>query len=142
LCYETDVKTAGDPLEVLRPIPLFKDLDDRELGQVLACLNEFEVHPGHVLVQPKKAGEGLFIIEEGTARVEIPGKRIELGPGEFFGEIALLTEEAVHTGRVSAVTELRGLALRRDDFDTLLENHPKMALSMLRLIAARLAGNP
>jgi CRP-like cAMP-binding protein len=131
--------SAAGRIEMLRSIPIFADLDDASLQHILECVSEFEVKPGHVLVQPNLAGEGLFVIEEGTVLVELPGKKIELGPGEFFGEIALLTEEAVRRGRVAAHTDLRCLALRRDDFDELLEQHPKVALSMLRVLARRLA---
>jgi CRP-like cAMP-binding protein len=132
---------AAGRIDMLRSIPIFAGLDEASLQHILECVNEFEVKPGHVLVQPNHAGEGLFLIEEGTVLVEVPGKRIELGPGEFFGEIALLTEEAVRRGRVSAHTDLRCLALRRDDFDDLLEQHPKVALSMLRALARRLAAD-
>jgi voltage-gated potassium channel len=72
--------------------------------------------------------------------VELPGKKIELGPGEFFGELALLDEKATHMARVSASSSLRCLALGRDDFLELLETQPRLAIAMLKVVARRLAG--
>jgi voltage-gated potassium channel len=130
---------APDRLEALRRIPLFHDFSDDALKQVLERIVPFEVRRGHVLVQPKQPGEGLFMLEEGTVSVELPGKKIELGPGEFFGELALLYDGAVHSGRVVATSEARCLALRRDDFEQLLESQPAMARALLRVVARRLA---
>lgn len=80
----------------------------------------------------------MFVIEEGTVAVGISGKNLELGPGDFFGELALLTEDATHTARVAAATPLRCLAIRRDDFDELLESEPRLAIRMLRTVPQRL----
>lgn len=129
----------NDQAAALRSIPLFESLDDRALDEVFECATEFEVAAGHVLAQVDQPGEGLFIIEDGTAVVDLHGEKLEMGPGEVVGELALLTDDSVHTGRVSAATPLRGLAIRRDDFDRLLEAQPRLAVSMLRAVAARLA---
>lgn len=123
----------------LREIPIFHDLDDRALDDVVDCATEFEVERGHVLAQPNQPGEGLFVIEEGMVAVELPGKRVELGPGEFVGELALLDEGAVHVARVSAAERLKCLAISRDDFERLLHEQPNVAISMLRVLARRLA---
>lgn len=128
----------GDRVESLRNVPLFADVDDETLGRVIDAATEFEAEPGHVLVQPDAAGAGLFVIEEGTVTVEMPGRRLELGAGEFFGELALLTEAANHSARVRVVSPLRCLAISRDDFDELLESQPRLAIRMLRTVAQRL----
>lgn len=70
--------------------------------------------------------------------MELPDKRVELGPGEFFGELAILDDGALRSARVSASTPVRCLALRREDFENLLESEPKMALTLLRTLARRL----
>lgn len=128
-----------DRLEKLRRVPLFADLSEEALERVAACAHEFEAAPGHVLVAPNQSGTGLFVIEEGTAVVEIKGRRVELEAGECFGEMALLDEGALHTGRVSASSPLKGVAIRRDDFDALLESEPPISRSLLRVLARRLA---
>lgn len=129
-------------LERLRQIPLFAELSDSALGRILDRATEFEANHGHVLVQPDEPGAGLFVIEDGTVSVDLRDRKIELGPGEFFGELALLDERARHTGRVCAETNLRCLAIARDDFEELLEAEPRLALAMLKALAHRLAISP
>lgn len=128
-----------DRLENLRSIPLFEQLSNDSLSEILRCATEFEADPGHVLVQPNQAGSGLFVIEQGSVTVELPGRRIELGPGDFFGELALLRQDEKHTARVSASSSVRCMAIRRDDFDNLLEKEPVIAITMLKTLAKRLA---
>jgi CRP-like cAMP-binding protein len=126
-------------LRRIRSVPLFAEVGEDSLANVLSLATEFEVAQGHILVRPGEPGSGLFIIEEGSARVELGDGEVELGEGDFFGDIALLTEAAVHVARVSASTPLRGLAIRRDDFDRMLDDEPRLAITMLRALAKRLA---
>ena len=128
-------------LQRLRSIPLFADLTDDSLRRVLECATEFDAAKGHVLLQTNQPGAGLFVVEEGAVTVELPNRTIELAPGEFFGELALLDERAIHTARVVASTPVRCLAIGRDDFDQLLASEPMMAISMLRTLARRMAGS-
>jgi voltage-gated potassium channel len=130
--------TQLERLERLRSVPLFAGLSDAALNRVLATASEHEVSAGHVLIQPDQPGAGLFIIEEGNVVVERQAGPVDLGAGEFFGELALLFEGAVHSLRVHAATPVRFLALARDDFTKLIESEPEVALSMLRVLARRL----
>jgi CRP-like cAMP-binding protein len=128
-----------DQLDKLRSIPLFAELSDGALERILECAADFDAAPGHVLVESNQPGAGLFVIEDGTVEVELPHRSVALGPGEFFGELALLDQAATHVARVQAVTQVRCLAIRRDDFDRLLEAEPRFAISMLKGLARRLA---
>jgi voltage-gated potassium channel len=130
---------ASKRMESLRSIPLFADLPDDALERILDCATEFDAEKGHVLIQRDQPGAGLFVIEDGTAVVELRDRRIELGPGEFIGELALLDESIRHIARVAAATPIRCLAIRRDDFEGLLESQPHLAVSMLKVLARRLA---
>lgn len=130
---------TDDRAQKLRSVPLFSELSDEAIARVLDHAADFEVHSGHVLIEPGQPGAGLFVIEEGSALVQLKGNEIELGEGEFFGELALLDEEAVHTGRVCASSRLRGIAISRSDFAQLLDSEPTIARSMLRVLARRLA---
>ncbi|MGH2756218.1 MAG: Crp/Fnr family transcriptional regulator [Actinomycetota bacterium] len=132
--------STAEQISKLRAVPLFAGLNDEALAQILEHATDFEAAPGHVLVQPNQPGAGLFVIEEGSVTVELKDRKIELGEGEFFGELALLDESAVHGARVCAATPLRALAISRDRFDELLENEPSIAKSMLRVLARRLSG--
>lgn len=133
----TDLTESGR-IDQLRSVPLFAGVSDAGLERVLAAVSEHEVPAGHVLIQPDQAGTGLFVIEDGTVAVERPNDTVELGTGEFLGELALLFDGAVHSLRVRAVTPVRFLALARDDFTALLESEPQVALAMLRVLARRL----
>jgi CRP-like cAMP-binding protein len=83
----------------------------------------------------------MFFIAEGTAVVETKRDEIELGPGQFFGELALMSEDATRTARVQAKTELRCLALDRANFRTLVAEHPDVAASLLAVALGRLSEN-
>lgn len=122
----------------LRNVPLFAGCDDETLQKIHDLSTEFEVERGHVLTERGQPGAGLFIVEDGRVTVELPNKRIDLGAGEFFGELALLDESAGHRARVSAAEHVRGLAIRRDDFEPLLRTHPEIAFEMLKVLARRL----
>jgi CRP-like cAMP-binding protein len=126
--------------ESLRSIPMFAALDDVGLWHVSQLATEVDLPAGHVLVQPGEEGAGLFIVLDGTANVELPGgTTIVCNPGEFIGELSLLVDGLVHTGRVRAASPMRCLAIGRDDFVRLLDTYPQMAVSMLRILARRLA---
>ncbi len=79
------------------------------------------------------------MIEEGTVVVEARGSvEIELGPGEFVGELALLVPESTRSARVRAKTDVRCLAIGAAEFKQLLDDEPRIALAMLPVVAERL----
>lgn len=125
-------------LNKLAAIPLFAGLERDHLAAVAEVLIPFEASEGHVLVQPGMVGSGLFLIEEGTVALSLRDREGELGPGEFFGELSLLDDRAVRTGRVRTRTPVKGFCITRDDFTQLLEAEPKIALAMLKVLAHRL----
>jgi CRP-like cAMP-binding protein len=128
-------------IEALRRVPIFAELGDDDLQCVADAVNEVEVPAGQLLVQPGAPGSGMFFIAEGTAVVETKRDEVELGPGQFFGELALMSEDATRTARVQAKTDLRCLALDRASFRTLVAEHPEVAASLLEVALGRLAEN-
>jgi voltage-gated potassium channel len=124
--------------EELRKIPIFAELGPSSLERIATAATEIEVAPGQVLIQPHEPGSGMYVVEEGTVAVELRGQTIELGPGEFFGELSLLVPEATRSGRVRAATRARCLAISRADFEELVGSEPRLALAMLRVLARRL----
>jgi len=126
--------------ESLRTIPMFSTLDEVGLWHVGELATEVAMPAGHVLVQPGQEGAGLFVIVAGTVNVELTGgTTIACSPGEFIGELSLLVDGLVHTGRVRAATDVTCLAIGRDDFSRLLDTYPQIAVQMLRVLAQRLA---
>jgi CRP-like cAMP-binding protein len=123
----------------LESIPFFSGLDDEALDAIAALATSVEVAAGHVLAERGFPGSGMFIITSGAAEVDLGGdRRIELGPGDFFGETALLTDRP-RTARVHARTDATLLALSRRDFLDLLRSQSSIAIAMLTVLAERLA---
>ena len=126
-------------LERFRSLPLFADLGDSALRRVQGLVTELQIPAGQILVHAGDPGAGLFVIEEGTAIVEGRANLvIEVGPGEFVGELALLVPEATRSARVRAKSDVRCLALGANDFKQLLHDEPQIALAMLPVVAERL----
>ena len=126
-------------LAQLRSVPLFAEVDDAHLERIASAATPFEVERGYVLAEHGQPGSGMFVILEGTVEVQLPkAVPVALGPGEFFGELSLLTD-AGRLARVRAVTPVRGLAIDRAAFDALLHDEPRIALGMLPVLARRLA---
>ena len=123
----------------LAALPLFAGLDDEGLARVRSIVVEVEVPAGQTLVRPGDPGAGLFILEHGTAAVEVRhDHEIEVGPGDFVGELALLVPEATRSARVRAKTDLVCLAIGANDFRQLIRDEPGIALAMLPVVAHRL----
>jgi CRP/FNR family cyclic AMP-dependent transcriptional regulator len=123
----------------LRALPLFSGLDDDALRRVAGLAVELDIPAGQVLVHAGDPGSGLFVLLAGDAVVEARGETmIEVGPGEFVGELALLVPEATRSARVRAKTDVRCLAIFAGDFQQLLEDEPRIALAMLPVLAERL----
>ncbi len=124
----------------LRAIPMFAGLDDVGLWHVSELATEITVPAGTVLVQPGQEGSGMFVIVDGSVNVELPGGRhTSCSAGEFIGEMSLLVDGLEHTGRVRASTACTCLAIARDDFTRLLQTYPQVAVSMVKVLAQRLA---
>jgi CRP-like cAMP-binding protein len=124
-------------IDMLRQIPLFAGLHDHTLQRIAELSSEFEEPAGWVLVEVGQPGSGMFVLEEGTVEVQTPdGRHWELGPGEFFGELALLTDQP-RNARIRAKTSVRCLAISRTDFQKLLKEEPDIAVAMLPRLAQR-----
>lgn len=119
---------------------LFTGLDDAALERVADCANEVEVRKGTLLTERGQPGSGMFVVVDGQARVQLPGRTVDLGPGDVVGELSLLTDDYQRSARVSAATDVRCLAIARDDFARLLDDEPRIAVQLLRVVAERLRG--
>ncbi len=123
----------------LRSIPLFADASDAGLARIAAASGEMTAAAGQIVALEGDPGSGMFVIVDGTAKVEWRGGSVDLGPGTFFGELTLLAPGGTRIARVRAATEMRCLAIPRDDAIALVESEPTVALSMLKEIARRFA---
>jgi CRP-like cAMP-binding protein len=131
---------SGDAIDKLRAIPIFSQLDDQALTEVASIAGRIDVAKGSVLIERGQPGSGMFVILEGTVGVELRQRTVELGPGEFIGELSLLTDDAQRSARVRATTDVTCLTIGRSEFASLLGQHPRIAVPMLSELARRLLG--
>ena len=125
-------------VEHLQKIELFSDLDRKELQSLANSLKERTYTAGETVVSEDKGGVGFFIIDEGKAKVFVRGEqRATLGPGDHFGEIALI-DEGARTATVTAETDLRCYGLTSWSFRPLVEHNPSIAWKLLQTMAKRL----
>jgi CRP-like cAMP-binding protein len=128
----------GVSADDLRRIPLFSELGADSLEQLAAAASECDAPAGQPLTQPGTAGTGMFFVVDGTVEVEARETWRELGPGDFFGELALLTEDGTRTARVRAKTDVRCIAFDRAGFENLVREHPGIAATLLETALTRL----
>jgi CRP/FNR family cyclic AMP-dependent transcriptional regulator len=124
-------------VEALRRSPLFEGLAKKDLAELARHTEDVDVPAGQVLCKEGQSGSEFFVILEGEAQITKNGAPIRtLGPGEFFGEIALL-ESGPRTATVTATTPLRSFVLTRSDFTHLLDQQPTVERKVLRALARR-----
>jgi CRP-like cAMP-binding protein len=129
---------ASSHVDLLGRVPLFADLDRRELEMLAGSLKERTFRAGETVATEGQSGVGFFVIEDGDARVTVHGdERGHLGPGDYFGEIALIAE-GHRTATVIADTDLRCLGMTFWDFRPFVEDNPKVAWKMLEVLAQKL----
>ena len=120
-------------------IDLFKALSKPELQQLAQWTDEVEVPEGKVLASEGQIAYEFFVIENGTAAVEVDGTRVaELGPGEWFGEIGLLAAER-RTATVTATSPMRLIVIFGPNFRELARKMPSVAETIQAEIRERLA---
>lgn len=132
-------KRPRDPkIERLSQVQLFSNCSKRDLREIARLTTEIDVQADKVLMRQGDRGRECFVIEEGTAKATIRGKRSRImGPGECFGELALL-HSAPRSATVTAETDMRLIVLDSREFSTLLENVPSVARNLLAAVAERL----
>ena len=128
--------------EALGRAPLFRDLSKHELGELAKATEDLEVEAGKVLTREGDLGREFFVIVEGEVSVTKDGEEIRrLGPGDFFGEIALVYEDARRTATVTETTPLRFFVLTRQSFRSLLERQPEIEERVMRVLEERLGSD-
>ena len=123
--------------KTLAKIPLFKECTKKELQAVSRLVTPINVKAGKVLTKEGDAGREFMIIATGSASVRRKGRKIAtLGPGDFFGELALLAG-VPRTATVIAESDMIVEALNRAEFATLLDESPSIARKVLSAVAKR-----
>jgi CRP-like cAMP-binding protein len=122
----------------LSKIWLFAPCSTRDLRKVRQSLDEITAEAGEVLVEEGTTGHEFFLIVSGTAAVRRKGRKIAtLGPGQYFGELALLDRQP-RSATVVAETDMDLLVLEQRHFLGLLDTLPSLSRKLLGAMAARL----
>ena len=128
----------GVPIEALRRVPLFSDLNKRELQEIARLFKERRFSKGETVVQEGSGGAAFFVIEAGEAKVFVGGEeRSILGPGDFFGEIALI-DEGTRMATITASSDLLCYGVTYWDFRPLVEKNGVIGWKLLQRMAKML----
>ena len=126
-------------IELLKKVPLFGGCSKSELKELALIADEIDLRDGHVLTREGRPGREFFVMVEGTAQVTRKDKKIaDLGSGDWFGEIALLTD-APRTATVTATSPVDVLVVTDRSFHRVVETMPSIALKVLAVVGERLA---
>jgi CRP-like cAMP-binding protein len=126
-------------IELLKRAPLFAGCSKSELRALARIADELDLREGTVITREGRPGREFFVLVSGTADVTKEGKRIaRLGAGEWFGEIALLTDSP-RTATVTATSPVDVLVVTERRFREVVETMPSIALKILSSVSSRLA---
>jgi CRP/FNR family transcriptional regulator, cyclic AMP receptor protein len=126
---------AEGAVDLLQRVPLFSDLDRKELERIATSMKQRTFDAGETVTAEGSSGVGFFVIESGNAKVTIGGEdRRRLGPGDYFGEVALLNESA-RTATITAESDLRCYGLTSWEFRPLVETQPSIAWKLLQAMS-------
>jgi MFS family permease len=135
---DAEATIAEEPLELLRRIEIFSQLPEPVLERLAASAVAVSAAQDQVVVELGEVGNHFYVIALGRVAVELgDGSSRELGPGDFFGEIALL-RDVPRTATVRALTPLRLYALKRDEFLTAVTGHGPSLAAAESVVASRL----
>jgi len=136
------VLRRNQKVELLRRVPLFALCSKRELAEIATLADEIDLRKDKELIREGSRGREFFILLEGEADVTKEGRSINrLGPGDFFGEIALVARSPMRTATVTATTPVRLLVLTAQSFRRLLERSPEIQLKVLQALAERVGSD-
>ncbi len=126
------------PPELLKSVPLFSDLHGRELDLLAASFKERQFDAGDTIAAEGTTGIGFFVIGEGEVAVTVHGtERATLGPGDYFGEVALI-DDGQRSASIVASTPVTAYGLTAWEFRPFVESNGRVAWKLLQTVAQRL----
>jgi CRP/FNR family transcriptional regulator, cyclic AMP receptor protein len=124
--------------DTLGRVPLFARVKPKDLKKLGKRMSERSFAEGDTITTQGESGLGFFVIEEGDATVSRDGEIIRnLGPGEYFGEVALI-DSGPRSATVVASTDLRCRGMTAWEFKPFIEEHPDVAWGLLEMLVGRL----
>ena len=132
---------GNQKVDLISKVPLFERLSKRDLERIAGVADEIDLNEGKELTREGEPGREFFVLLEGTAAVTQGGEQVnELAPGDFFGEIALISD-GPRTATVTATTPVRTLVVTRRSFQRLVDEMPEIQRNVLAAAAERLNPN-
>ena len=126
------------PTELLRRVPLFSELSDRDLNSIAQSFKERRFSAGDTIATEGKGGVGFFVIGDGEVAYTIHGEEIGRGgPGDYFGEIALI-DDGPRSATITAATNVTAYGLTSWEFRPFVEENASIAWQLLQVMAKRL----
>ena len=130
---------GNQKIDLIRKVPLFARCSRAELKEIALLADEIDLHEGTEMTREGAPGREFFVLLDGTADVKKNRRRVNmLGPGDFFGEIALVSREP-RTATVIATSPVRALVITDRSFRRLLDDAPKVQTKVMEAMAQRLA---
>jgi monovalent cation:H+ antiporter, CPA1 family len=129
-----------DARRLIRRLDILSALDDVQLDRVARLLRPRFTVPNERVIREGSRGDAVFFIASGAVEVVLPVRRVRLGSGDFFGEMALLTGHR-RLADVVALTYCRLLVLRKGDFERFVATNPEAAAVINGIAQARIAMN-
>jgi CRP-like cAMP-binding protein len=128
-------------VELIKQVPLFSHCSKKELGMVAQIADEIDLSAGKTLMREGDRGREFFVLVEGNADVYKGERKVStLGPGDFFGEIALVSERP-RTATVTTASPVRTLVVTEQSFRSLIGRAPEVQRKVLRALADRVAAD-
>ena len=129
--------TKEEKLDLLGGVPLFSDLSKKDLTRILGTAKEISHKEGESIITEGRGGIGFHLITDGKAKVVRGGRSVAtLGPGEFFGEMALV-DDAPRSASVIAESDLATLVISKWEFRPLVRSNPVLAWKIIEHLVAR-----
>ena len=128
---------SNSKVDLLGKVPLFAGLSKRHLQQVARIADEIDLREGKALISEGSPGRQFFILLDGSADVRRKGRKVNtMSTGDFFGEIALLSDRLT-TASVTTTEPSRALVITRASFKSLLRDEPAVQIKVLQALADR-----
>ena len=118
-------------------IPIFSELHAVEVAEIMRLLRAQVLEPGAIITLRGEVAQSMYVIAAGDVEIALPDKRVQLGAGQFFGEIAVL-RRARRSATATALTRVRLLVLDAHDLQALMERSPQIAAHIRKVARERL----